>query len=59
MTSTSSNKPALRRLADGITLARGALGLPLLAALSLGWGWFAWGLLLLEQLQSIVLVVSV
>ncbi|MFZ4804754.1 MAG: CDP-alcohol phosphatidyltransferase family protein [Synechococcus lacustris] len=52
MTSTSSNKPALRRLADGITLARGALGLPLLAALSLGWGWFAWGLLLLGGISD-------
>ncbi|MEB3318610.1 MAG: CDP-alcohol phosphatidyltransferase family protein [Cyanobacteriota bacterium] len=36
-----------RALADGLTLLRGALGLPLLLCLQLGWGAMAWGLLLL------------
>lgn len=36
-----------RALADGLTLLRGVLGLPLLIALQRGWGGLAWTLLLL------------
>lgn len=52
MSNPSLSKPGLRRLADGLTLARGALGLPLLLALSLGWPWLAWGLLLLGGISD-------
>jgi CDP-diacylglycerol--glycerol-3-phosphate 3-phosphatidyltransferase len=52
MSNPSLSKPGLRRLADGLTLARGALGLPLVLALSLGWPWLAWGLLLLGGISD-------
>ncbi|MFN5463611.1 MAG: CDP-alcohol phosphatidyltransferase family protein [Cyanobacteriota bacterium] len=41
-----------RQLADGLTLLRGLLGLPLLVALNLGWGSLAWLLLLLGGLSD-------
>jgi hypothetical protein len=52
MSNPSLSKPGLRRLADGLTIARGALGLPLVLALSLGWPWLAWGLLLRRDLAA-------
>ncbi len=39
--------PLSRRLADGLTVARALLGLPLLLALGAGQAWLAWVLLLL------------
>jgi CDP-diacylglycerol--glycerol-3-phosphate 3-phosphatidyltransferase len=42
----------LRRLADLLTIARAALGLPLLLALSAGWQAIAWLLLLLGGLSD-------
>ncbi|MEY3543992.1 MAG: hypothetical protein RLZZ106_813 [Cyanobacteriota bacterium] len=41
------NAAQCRRLADGLTLGRAALGLPLILALSGGWSGLAWWLLLL------------
>lgn len=41
-----------RRLADGLTVLRGVLGLPLLIALGLGWEALAWGVLLLGGLSD-------
>lgn len=41
-----------RWLADGLTLLRGLLGLPLLVALQQGWGCLAWGLLLFGGLSD-------
>ncbi len=41
-----------RWLADGLTLLRGLLGLPLLVALQQGWGSLAWGLLLFGGLSD-------
>lgn len=41
-----------RGLADGLTLLRGLLGLPLLVALQQDWGGLAWGLLLLGGLSD-------
>lgn len=41
------NPPLSRRLADGLTIARAVVGLPLIVALSLGQAWLAWWLLLL------------
>lgn len=38
--------PSLRRLADGLTLLRALLGLPLLLVLQAGWDWLGWLLLL-------------
>lgn len=42
----------VRRWADGLTLLRGLLGLPLLLALQEGWGALAWTLLLLGGLSD-------
>ena len=44
--------PPSRRLADGLTLVRAGLGLPLLLALTAGAGWLAWLLLLLGGLSD-------
>jgi len=44
--------PPGRQLADGLTVLRGFLGLPLLLALQEGWGVLAWGLLLLGGLSD-------
>lgn len=41
-----------RQLADGLTLLRGVLGLPLLLALQFGWAGLAWWLLLLGGLSD-------
>lgn len=41
-----------RQLADGLTVLRGLLGLPLLLALQLGWAGIAWGLLLFGGLSD-------
>lgn len=41
------NPPLSRQLADGLTIARAVVGLPLIVALSLGQAWLAWWLLLL------------
>ena len=41
------NPSPSRRLADGLTIARAVVGLPLFVALSLGQAWLAWWLLLL------------
>ncbi len=41
-----------RCLADGLTIARAVVGLPLIVALSLGQGWLAWWLLLLGGLSD-------
>lgn len=41
------NPSLSRRLADGLTIARAVVGLPLIVALSLGQAWLAWWLLLL------------
>lgn len=41
-----------RRLADGLTVLRGVLGLPLLLALQLGWGGVAWMVLLFGGLSD-------
>ncbi|MEB3243752.1 MAG: CDP-alcohol phosphatidyltransferase family protein [Cyanobacteriota bacterium] len=41
-----------RPLADGLTVMRGVLGLPLLLALQAGWSPLAWGLLLLGGLSD-------
>jgi len=48
------DRPAGRQLADGLTVLRGLLGLPLLVALQLGWGGVAWGLLLIGGLSDAV-----
>lgn len=46
-------RPVLgRRLADGLTVARAVIGLPLLLALGQGWGALAWVLLLLGGLSD-------
>lgn len=44
--------PLSRRLADGLTIGRAAIGLPLILALSQGQGWLAWWLLLLGGLSD-------
>jgi len=41
------NPSLSRRLADGLTITRAVVGLPLIVALSLGQAWLAWWLLLL------------
>jgi len=41
------NPSLSRQLADGLTIARAVVGLPLIVALSLGQAWLAWWLLLL------------
>jgi len=41
-----------RRLADGLTVLRGVLGLPLLLALQVGWSRLAWALLLVGGLSD-------
>jgi len=48
----SAPLPGGRALADGLTLLRGLLGLPLLLALERGWGVVAWSLLLLGGLSD-------
>ena len=42
----------LRRTADGLTVARAAVGLPLILALQYGWFGWAWWLLLLAGLSD-------
>ena len=42
----------LRRTADGLTVARAAVGLPLILALQCGWFGWAWWLLLLAGLSD-------
>ena len=44
--------PSLRRLADGLTVLRALLGLPLLLVLQAGWGWLGWLLLLAGALTD-------
>lgn len=51
-TSPPSPRWGGRQLADGLTVLRGLLGLPLLVALQLGWGGLAWVLLLLGGLSD-------
>ena len=46
------NAAQCRRLADGLTVGRAALGLPLILALSGGWSGLAWWLLLLGGLSD-------
>jgi CDP-diacylglycerol--glycerol-3-phosphate 3-phosphatidyltransferase len=46
------NAAQCRRLADGLTVGRAALGLPLILALSGGWNGVAWWLLLLGGLSD-------
>jgi len=46
------NAAQCRRLADGLTVGRAALGLPLILALSGGWNGLAWLLLLLGGLSD-------
>ncbi|MEB3184390.1 MAG: CDP-alcohol phosphatidyltransferase family protein [Cyanobacteriota bacterium] len=46
------SRSLLRRLADGLTLARAVLGLPLILALGAGWQGLAWWLLLLGGLSD-------
>lgn len=44
----------LRTLADGLTVLRGLLAVPLLLGLQWGWGWWAWGLLVFGALTDAV-----
>ena len=50
--STTASARRLRRLADGLTVGRALLGLPLIVALSAGWLALAWWLLLLGGLSD-------
>jgi len=52
MSQPASPRSALRAIADGLTVGRALLGLPLIAALSAGWLALAWWLLLLGGLSD-------
>jgi len=53
-TPSSAALSRLHTLADGLTVLRGLVALPLLLALQRGWGWWAWWLLVVGVLTDMV-----